>query len=80
MPSAFSNRRLQAEENSVNKAHGITIQILKALANKKNGKQQNLAWPGKERFGLQGQNLRKCAYRNLMHTGYHVVLFLQIAC
>lgn len=28
MPSAFSNRRLQAEENSVNKAHGITIQIL----------------------------------------------------
>ena len=38
MPSAFSNRRLQAEENSVNKAHGITIQILKALVNKKKWK------------------------------------------
>ena len=51
MPSAFSNRRLQAEENSVNKAHGITIQILKALVNKKK-MENNRIWLGQAKRGL----------------------------
>lgn len=45
----------------------------------KNKKQENLAWPGEERFRSWHQNLETCAYINSMHPFYRV-LVLKIAC